>query len=51
VVGVLQHVAEETDVLRPGLADHGLEFKPLSLKRVILGKPGKKVLPAASSRS
>src|SRR5882724_11907957 len=29
VVGVLQHVAEETDVLRPGLADHGLEFKPL----------------------
>jgi hypothetical protein len=22
VVGVLQHVAEEADVLRPGLADH-----------------------------
>jgi len=50
VIGVLEHVAEETDVLWPGLADHRVEFKPRSLERVILRKPGKKVLPAASSR-
>src|SRR6266705_127590 len=50
VVGVLQHVTEETDVLWPGLADHDVEFKPRSLERVILRKACKKVLPAASSR-
>jgi hypothetical protein len=50
VVRVLQHVAEETDVLRPGLAYHNVEFKWQSLEGVILRKAGKKVLPAASSR-
>ena len=42
MVGVLEHVAEEADVLRPGLADHVSESKRDSLERVILCKPCKK---------
>jgi hypothetical protein len=50
VVGVLQHVAKEAHILWPGLSDHDIEFKPLSLERVILRKACKKGLPTASSR-
>jgi hypothetical protein len=47
---VLQHVAEETNVLWPGLADHETEFTGRSLERVIPRKACKNILAAASSR-
>jgi hypothetical protein len=50
VVGVLEHVAEEADVLWPGLADHVSESKRDSLERVILCEPRKKVPRPASPR-